>query len=198
MQWGARRRSRRIAGAVALALAFAHAAFAQPTLQFELVKYPYPSAPAYAEGEPSRYQAVLLQKTGPVVPGELAANWLWDLVPRGRPRTPTAKLDFHVNQLLGPDLGVVRIKGVAVDDGSGSVTVYLDRYGVAFRKRDFCAATGAATAFRTPLGGFTVVWLGYFPHGMTNLGMYLIVRAKGDGTPYPAYDGKGIVNADGK
>lgn len=185
---------------MALALPFAPAAFAQPTLQFELVKYPYPSAPAYAEGEPRRYQAVLLRKTGPVVPGELAANWLWDLAPSARRGESQAKLNFHVNQLLGPDLGVVRIKGTAVDDGSGFVAVYLDRYGVAFRKKEFCVATGAATAFRTPLGGVTVVWLGYFPHGMANLGMYLIIRVKGDGTPYPypALDGKGIVNADGK
>jgi len=192
---GCKRQAGGIAGTAALFLAWANVVFAQPTLQFELVKYEYPSAPAYAEGEPRRYQLVLLRETGPVVPGDLVANWLWDMIPTGRHHTPRAKLDFYVNQLIGPDLGVVRIKGTAVDDGSGSVAVYLDQYGVAFQRKDFESDSTVSTSFYTPIGGFTVVWLGYFPHGMTNLGMYLIIRAKEGGAryPYPAYEGKGIV-----
>lgn len=197
-----KRRACGLVATAALCWAGARTALAQPTLQFELVKYEYPSAPTYAEGEPWRYQSVLLRKTGPVVPGDLVANWLWDLVPRGRRHTPRATLDFYVNQLIGPDLGVVRIKGTAIDDGSGSVAVYLDQYGVAFQRKEFESNPTPSTSFYTPLGGFTVVWLGYFPHGMTNLGMYLIIRAKGGGGPYPspcpAYAGKGIIKGYAK
>jgi len=192
-------RKRHAGGMVAMAALFsacANVAFTQPTLQFELVKYEYPSAPAYAEGEPRRYQLVLLRQTGPVVPGDLVANWLWDMVPTGRRHTPRAKLDFYVNQRIGPDLGAVRIKGTAVDDGSGSLAVYLDQYGVAFERKGFKSGSTPSTSFYTPIGGFTVAWLGYFSRGMTNLGVYLIIRAKGGGAryPYPAHDGKGIVN----
>ena len=179
-----------IAGS-ALFLAWVTAVFAQPTLQFELVKHEYPSASTYAEG----YQQVLLRKGGPLVPGHLVANWLWDLVPSGRRHAPKAKLDFFVDQLLNQDLGVVRIKGTAAEDGSGSVAIHLDQYGVAFQRKEFELNPTPSMSFYTPIGGLTVLWLGYFPHGMTNLGMYLIIRVKGGGGQYryPAYGGKRIV-----
>jgi hypothetical protein len=116
---------------VTLILGLANAAFAQPTLQFELVKYDYPAAPSYAEGEPEAYQRVLVEKGGPVVPGWLVANWLWDMVPSGCNKIPTAKLNFYVYDLVDK-IGVAKIKGVAVDqkgerpayDGKNVVRAY--------------------------------------------------------------------------
>jgi hypothetical protein len=180
--------------ALTLIFGLANAAFAQPTLQFELVKYDYPAAPTYAEGEPEAYQRVLVEKGGPVVPGWLVANWLWDMVPSGCNKIPTAKLNFYVYDLVDK-IGVAKIKGVAVDQGTGEVAVHLSHYRLAYKKGDFRPNGGIPTDFYTPIGGQTVLWLGYFPAGLSNIGFYLIVRAKGE---RPAYDGKNVVRAYSK
>jgi hypothetical protein len=187
---------------LALVFVWTNVAFAQPTLQFELVKYDYPSAPTYAAGEPEYYQRVLAEESrgGPVVPGWLVANWLWDMVPTrqpcatGKPPIPQARLNFCVKNLIGCNLGFVKIKGYAVDQGTGYVAFHFDQSGVAFCRKDFCTNPGMPTDFSTQVGGATVVWLGYFPDGMTNIGMYLIVRVKG--VPYRprAYEpGKSVI-----
>ena len=94
----------------ALIIGSANVAFAQPTLQFELVKYDYPAAPSYAQGEPEYYQRVLVKKGGPVVPGWLVANWLWSMVPTGKKQIPTACFDFYVYDLVD-GVGVAKIRG---------------------------------------------------------------------------------------
>ena len=185
-------RTRVLVKALALIFGPANAAFAQPTLQFELVKYDYPAAPAYAQGEPEYYQRILVKKGGPVVPGSLVANWLLDMVPTGRKQIPTAKLDFYVYDLVD-QIGVAKIKGTAVDYGTGDVAVHFDHYGLAYHKKDFRPNGGVPTDFNTPIGGYTVLWLGYFPAGLSNIGMYMIVRAKG--VRPPAYDGKSVIQA---
>jgi hypothetical protein len=187
-----------IFGALASAFVWTNAALAQPTLQFELIKYDYPAAPSYAAGEPEYYQRVLAEEGGPVVPCRLVANWLWDMVSKRISccqKVPQARLKFLVNDLIGSNLGFVKIKGSAIAEGNGYVAFHFDQSGVAFCRKDFCANPGAPTDFNTQVGGATVLWLGYFPDGMTNIGMYLIVRVKG--VPYrppPAYEpGKSVI-----
>jgi hypothetical protein len=188
-------------GALASVFFWTKTASAQPTLQFELIKYDYPAAPSYAAGEPEYYQRILAENGGPVVPGWLVANWLWDMVPKRKlvlgkcsfeiQQITQAKLKFLVHDLIGPDVGFVKIKGSAVDQGTGYIAFHFDQSGVAFCKKDFCANPGLPTDFSTEIGGATVLWLGYFPDGMTNIGMYLIVRVKGEKAPYR--EGKGVV-----
>jgi hypothetical protein len=184
-----------VLGALTSVFFWTNAAPGQPTLQFELVKYDYPAAPSYAEGEPEYYQNILAEKGGPVVPGWLVANWLWDMVPTGKQQIPQARLKFRVNDLIGPDLGFVKIKGSAIDEGNGYIAFHFDQSGVAFRKKGFCANRGTPTDFNIQIGGATVLWLGYFPDGMSDIGMYLIVRVKGERMPNPApySSGKGVV-----
>ena len=183
----------------ALIIGSANVAFAQPTLQFELVKYDYPAAPSYAQGEPEYYQRVLVRKGGPVVPGWLVANWLWSMVPTGKKQIPTACFDFYVYDLVN-GVGVAKIKGTAVDYGTGDVAVHLSHYGIAYHRKDFQPSGAVPTDFSTPIGGYTVLWLGYFPAGLSNIGMYLVVRAKGHKVRYrpPAYDGKSVIQSYSK